>query len=59
MVLHISVCGANTLLNGAIIAAFIVVSVHIAKAFMALQLLIFFLKEHAGCKSKAGEKQTS
>jgi len=29
--------------------AFIVVSVHIAKAFMALQLLILFLKEHAGC----------
>jgi hypothetical protein len=29
--------------------AFIVVSVHIAKTFMALQLLIFLLKEQAGC----------
>ena len=58
MVLHISVCGANTILNGAIYCAFIVVSVHIAKAFMALQLLILFLKEHAGYCKQGRQKQT-
>jgi hypothetical protein len=49
MVLHIGVCGANTFLNGAIIARLSLSPSTIAKGFMALQLLIFLLKEQAGC----------